>query len=295
MEKVKLREHIDYVIQCTKELGLSQVVFDRYVQNYETIFLHCTEKAIDTFTYRDATNFFNLECGANPQRSTAKITRKAAYTVARYFETGKFSWATVSFTNHYPVSMAYTGLITDFQQELSKRFSPGTVRPEIIIVRQFLYFLEQAGVDDISSATTENVLNFVRQEAPNHKGSMPRLLRALRNFVCFLRTRNIVVLDADRFLSTAGRCRQKALPCFTDDELYTIFLQIDRTTDQGRRDYAVFLLAMRTGMRASDISELKLTDICWAERTIRVIQKKTKDCVSGAEPWAMRRTAMTNI
>lgn len=280
MEKVKLREHIDCVIQCTKELGLSQVAFNRYAQNYETIYLYCTEKAIDTFTYQDATNFFNLKCGANPQRSTAKITRKAAYTVARYFETGKFSWATVSFTNHYPVSMAYTGLIADFQQELSKRLSPGTVRPEIIIVRQFLYFLEQAGVGNISSATTENVLNFVRQEAPNHKGSMPRLLRTLRNFVCFLRTRKIVVLDADRFLSTAGRCRQKALPCFTDDELHTIFAQIDRTTDQGRRDYAVFLLAVRTGMRASDISKLKLTDICWAERTIRVIQKKTKIALS---------------
>lgn len=29
-------------------------------------------------------------------------------------------------------------------------------------------------------------------------------------------------------------------------------------------------------MRVSDISELKITDISWTERTIRVIQKKTK-------------------
>lgn len=276
MGKVNLRERIDYVVRCTQELGLSQVVLGRYVQNYEAVFLYCTEKAIDTFTYQEAADFFRLKCGENPQRSTAKTTRKAAYTVARYFETGKFSWKTVSVITNYPISEAYEGLTADFEQELSKRLRPGTVRPEIIIVRQFLHFLEQAGVVDVFSSTTENVLDFVRQEAPNHKGSMPRLLRTLRNFVCFLRAKGIVDLDANRFLSTAGRCRQKTLPCFTDDELQAIFSQIDRTTDQGRRDYAIFLLAVRTGMRASDISELKLTDICWAERTIQVIQKKTK-------------------
>lgn len=276
METIKLREHIDYVIQCTERLGLSRVALSRYVQNYEAIFLYCAERAIDTFTYQEAAEFFRLRYGANPQRSTAKIARKAAYTVAKYFEKGIFSWETVSTTTHYPVSEVYTGLIIDFQQELSKKLSPGTVRPEIIITRQFLYFLEQSGIADASFITTGNVLDFVRQEAPKHKGSMPRLLRTLRNFVGFLRIRGIVDLDADRFLNTAGRCRQKVLPRFTDDELRAIFSQIDLTTDQGRRDYAIFLLAMRTGMRASDISELKLTDICWTESTIRIIQKKTK-------------------
>ena len=61
-----------------------------------------------------------------------------------------------------------------------------------------------------------------------------------------------------------------------DEELQLIFSKIDRSTDKGRRDYAIFLLAVRTGMRASDISGLKLSDICWTEKTIRVVQKKTK-------------------
>ena len=42
------------------------------------------------------------------------------------------------------------------------------------------------------------------------------------------------------------------------------------------REPRIFLLAVRTGMRASDISGLKLSDICWTEKTIRVVQKKTK-------------------
>lgn len=277
MEK-NLRKHIDYVIQCMKGLGLSQSTVDHYLRHYEAVFLYCTENEIAAFTYQQAADFIKTKYGTDSRSwtSSAKDARKAAYTIARYFEDGKFSWKATTFTTHDPASEEYKELMADFKQELSKRLSPGTVRPEMIIVRQFLYFLEQAGVPDALSITSEKVLDFVRQEAPNHRGSMPRLLRTMRNFVCFLRSKGIVDLDADRFLGTAGKCRQKALPCFTDDELRSIFSQIDRTTDKGRRDYAIFLLAMRTGMRASDISELKLTDISWTERTIRVIQKKTK-------------------
>lgn len=123
--------------------------------------------------------------------------------------------------------------------------------------------------------TAESVLDFVCQEAPNHKSSMSKLLRTMRKFICFLRSEDIVDLDMERFLGNAGRQRQKALPCFTDDEIRRIFAQIDRSTDKGRRDYAIFLISFRIGLRASDISKLRLADINWAEKTVRVVQKKT--------------------
>ena len=120
------------------------------------------------------------------------------------------------------------------------------------------------------------MLDFVRQEAPNHKGSMDKLLRTLRKFIFYLREEKIADIDAEKYLTKAGYRRRKALPCFSDEELQAIFSQIDRSTDQGRRDYAVFLLALRTGLRESDICRLKLSDIDWNNRTICIIQKKTK-------------------
>ena len=203
--------------------------------------------------YQDAAAFCELKCRAELKQSTVKPIRKAAYTVARYFETGEFSWGSVTFTANAPASGAYRELMSGFQQELSKRLSPGTVRPEMIIIRQFLYFLEQAGVEDAHSMVSENVLDFVRQEAPNHKGSMPRLLRTLRNFVQFLRDKGIVDLDADRFLGTAGRCRQKALPCFTDEELRLIFSKIDRSTDKGRRGFLMLPCVDTSKLQASGV------------------------------------------
>lgn len=274
METNTLRKHFEYLIQCTEKLQLSKSTFGRYRNHYEEIFLYCSENHLDIFTYQDAADYCRMKC---PSRKAFAVreTTKIAYTVAGYFKEGHFTWKATTFSQ-YPVCGAYETLMDEFRQELLKKLSSGTVRVGMVIVRQFLYFLEQSGTTDAASITTENVLDFVRQEAPNHKGSMPKLLRTVRKFICFLRSEGIVDLEADRFLKNSGRYRQKSLPCFTDGELKLIFQQIDRSTDKGRRDYAIFLISLRIGLRASDISKLKLTDINWTEKTVRVVQKKTR-------------------
>lgn len=277
METNALRKHFDYLIQCTEKQQLSKRVFDRYKNHYEEIFLYCSENHLDIFTYQEAAGYCRIKCPSR-KKFAVKETTKIAYTVAGYFEDGCFIWKAVTFPQ-YPVCRVYETLMDEFRREMLKKLSSGTVRVGMVIVRQFLYFLEQSGTTDASCITTENILDFVRQEVPNHKSSMAKLLRTMKKFICFLRSKRIVDLDVDRFLENAGRCRQKALPCFTDDELRLIFKQIDRSTDKGRRDYAIFLISLRIGLRASDISKLKLADIDWAEKTIKVVQKKTKTAV----------------
>lgn len=273
METITLKGHIDHIIQCIQELRLSKRVFNRYQKHCEDILLYCTENHLDCFCYQDAAGYCATRCTSLKEYSVKEAT-KIAYTIAAYFENGYFTWKPVTFTQ-YPVCRKYESLMAAFELELLKKLGSGTARGGMVIIRQFLYFLEQSGKTDASCITTEDVLDFIRQEAPNHKGSMAKLLRTVRKFVCFLRSEDITDIDADRFLTAAGRYRQKALPCFKDEELRDIFAQIDRSTDKGRRDYAVFLTALRTGIRASDISQLKLSDIDWAGKVIRIVQKKT--------------------
>lgn len=50
---------------------------------------------------------------------------------------------------------------------------------------------------------------------------------------------------------------------------------IDRTTGVGRRDFAIVLLALRLGLRAVDIAQLRVTDLHWRTHTLTVTQQKT--------------------
>ena len=51
---------------------------------------------------------------------------------------------------------------------------------------------------------------------------------------------------------------------------------IDRTTPTGRRDYAMFFLIATYGLRSCEVVSLKLDDIDWRSKVIRIQQTKTR-------------------
>ncbi len=52
---------------------------------------------------------------------------------------------------------------------------------------------------------------------------------------------------------------------------------IDRTSDLGKRDYAIILLIARTGLRIGEVLDLKIENIDWRTATIQITQHKTKN------------------
>jgi integrase len=67
------------------------------------------------------------------------------------------------------------------------------------------------------------------------------------------------------------------IPCaFTKDEVTRLLSVIDRYGHVGKRDYAIMMLAARYGMRAKDIVTIKFDNIDWKEKTLSIVQSKTK-------------------
>ena len=73
----------------------------------------------------------------------------------------------------------------------------------------------------------------------------------------------------------APRIRQYIPSTYTKEETKQLLLGIDRKSWIGKRDYAIILIALRLGMRASDIVALKRENINFTKKTITFIQKKT--------------------
>jgi integrase len=62
---------------------------------------------------------------------------------------------------------------------------------------------------------------------------------------------------------------------FTTDEVSALLNSIDRASPRGKRDYAILLLAIKLGMRSSDIRALRFENILWDKNLIKFTQKKT--------------------
>lgn len=72
------------------------------------------------------------------------------------------------------------------------------------------------------------------------------------------------------------RVHNKKIPSvYTAEEVDAVIAAIDRTHPQGKRDYAMILLAARYGLRASDIIGLRFCNIEWESNRLCLVQQKT--------------------
>jgi integrase/recombinase XerD len=109
------------------------------------------------------------------------------------------------------------------------------------------------------------------------RASLQHTAAHLRSLIRFLADRGEVDLGLDRWIDTPRLYRGEQLPRALPWETVQAFLTaIDRSTAMGRRDYAMFLLIVTYGLRTSEVTALRLDDVEWRARRIRVGRPKTK-------------------
>lgn len=70
--------------------------------------------------------------------------------------------------------------------------------------------------------------------------------------------------------------RQPQIPSvYSAEEVERLISAIDRSSPQGKRDYAMLLLAARYGLRVSDIIGLRYCNLDWTTNRIVLVQRKT--------------------
>jgi site-specific recombinase XerD len=143
-----------------------------------------------------------------------------------------------------------------------------------VILRKFFCFIEEQGLgkDDI---TRDVMVSFIHHCRDSNSGNMEYIVRSLRILAKHLASIGIMVREPDFRFIMPKKKRRKIIPAFSEAELAAVLTAIDRSTPNGKRDYAILLLASGTGFRGCDIANLKLIDIDWRSQTISIVQGKT--------------------
>ena len=95
-----------------------------------------------------------------------------------------------------------------------------------------------------------------------------------RKFFSYLVEQGTVAANYSGILPRV-RYPQRAPSVYTYEEVEKLLSCVDRSTPMGKRDYAILLLAVRLGMRASDIRLLCFPDVDFKSRKLSYIQFKT--------------------
>lgn len=108
------------------------------------------------------------------------------------------------------------------------------------------------------------------------KSTISRTLSALRNFYTYLIKINVI--EVNPYKNIKNPKKDKKLPNFLQhDELKTIFDSIDMSTSLGLRNRLIIELLYATGIRVSELTSLKLSNIDISNQEIRILGKGSKE------------------
>ena len=104
-----------------------------------------------------------------------------------------------------------------------------------------------------------------------------RVCIPVRRFLRYLFEINLTKTNLSLPLFYIKSHRKEKVPSIYDtEEIRKMDASIEKSSPVGKRDYAIFLLASRLGLRASDICSLQFSNLDWDRNVINLMQCKTK-------------------
>ncbi|GAO27865.1 site-specific integrase [Geofilum rubicundum] len=142
-------------------------------------------------------------------------------------------------------------------------------------------FLREKRIRSVRRITSSEILQFAAGLNPHKPAARYVALSIFRGYMRYLFERELVSTDYSRKIPSDNYKRQPKLPStFTKEEIEQFISSIDRGNPKGKRDYAMFLLALKLGFRSSDIANLKFENISWQTNEFNFEQKKTGKSVT---------------
>lgn len=202
-----------------------------------------------------------------------KQTLSAAKKFLRFYEDGYISMRE---KKKFKFVGKYKMILNEYINKLYDDFlSPATIRDKEGILTNFNDYLNEINCSNIDYDIITNYIVITSKLISQIR--LYDYVTTIKQFLTFLYDKKIILVDLAKQIKSPKYIRNQNLPStFTSDEINSILEKIDTNSSIGKRNYAMILLVVKLGLRASDVTNLQFTEIDWENMKINLTQKKTK-------------------
>jgi len=279
----ELERVIKSALQHLEELGYSERTRRYFERAWVPLTRFVYEKSPLHIQLRDFEVGFLSSCGISPGRTrdltwTQKEIRQRLRVLIEFQETGRFRRQHKQTEERRVPSLlrqdleSYEAFCKDHLHHCAR-----TVSARRYALTRFLVFLGTRDVSSFSELDPELLSAFISERThrirPRTLATEVGCVRSLLRFLCM---RGVVSADLLAHARALRFSKEHRLPPVWPPEVVNALLgAVDRSTNAGKRDYAILLLAARLGLRAGDIRGLELDNLQWAANRLTLTQSKT--------------------
>ena len=209
--------------------------------------------------------FITLSSSKQHLDSTMRHARRHIYVLDEYYRTGKISRRVTRYAR--PVDQTLFEYFFKSYLDYSEKmlYSESWFSNTKLSLNLLLKSFQDMSVSSFDEITGESIAHLI--DVPCDTCANVR-----RQWIY---QRGYVEMDYSHFVPDIRREPTKLPMVWNDDEIEKILAAIDTANPTGKRNYAIFLLLARTGLRISDVVSLQFSDIDWSNNCLRIVQIKT--------------------
>jgi site-specific recombinase XerD len=161
----------------------------------------------------------------------------------------------------------------------SKGLSLSTINRDIHCLNKLSQYLMMSGVASLEALDSTCIVGFMKWlsvtgQLPTMKGAVSSL-RLLANYLCH---EGVHQQNLSCYVPKV-KVKPDGIPSvYTTDEIQAMLEHFNHSSPVDIRNYAMVLLAVRLGIRASDICSLMFENLNWQNNTIEFTAQKTGEC-----------------
>lgn len=141
---------------------------------------------------------------------------------------------------------------------------------------RFLKFLDKKEINCCTLISPKIIKEFHISDSHSTAEARNAYSVRIRQFLDYLAELGYVSVTLQLALTTECAQKTEIVEILTEEEIASVYrFRKNAEKPIELRNIAIVLIGLRMGLRASDITGMKLTDISWEERTISVQQQKT--------------------
>lgn len=152
----------------------------------------------------------------------------------------------------------------------------GTIRGYRSTIERFVEYLNHHEISDISQVNVPIIYEYLNCLCGCSKSYANRTVRQLRFLFSYLHEEGIYPCDIQGIWPNVRVEQYCNLPeTISPDEAKRLLDAVDRGNALGKRNYAILLIAIRYGLRVSDIRALEFCNVDFRNQKLRLTQRKT--------------------
>lgn len=279
MNAQNLLELINEVRKEVENLGYSSRVLEYYNKMWDNLTLYCRDNNIVNYSI-DVGNSF-LKAKYNFPNDFDKQICKRAFRVIMILN---------SYMRYKKIETKYflsKTQLTDFSKQLLEEFliycknlghAVKTLDYKKTIIKKFLKTLEDLKIKDLNNISIKEIQGFLENINTNSGPTIKIHLYCVRSFLDFLYQTNKTNKNLSYIVPKVKVSKYPLIPSvWKKEDVEKLIKAIDTNNPIGKRDYAMLLIVAKLGIRVMDLRHLSLDNINWQEKTINIIQSKTKN------------------